>query len=62
MKNELTITYLEPDILAPSDFKGCWVARFREEGLTAYGNTIKMATDKLLLMLKSKRTMEATND
>ena len=55
---ELTIEYLEKDLLAPPDFNGCWVARFRDLGLTAYGRTIKMATDKLLLMLKAKKAKE----
>ena len=53
---KLTIEYLEKDVLSPADFNGCWVARFKTEGLTAYGKTIKLATDKLLLMLMSRRT------
>ena len=52
---KLTIEYLEKDLLAPPDFRGCWVARFETEGLTAYGKTIKFATDKLLRMLRYKR-------
>ena len=55
---KLTIEYLEKTWDSPSDFNGCWVARFRSEGLTAYAKTIKMATDKLLLMLEAKREME----
>ncbi len=56
---KLTIEYMEKDIIAPPDFVGCWVARFKDVGLTAHGKTIKMATDKLLDMLKDFR--EVTN-
>ena len=54
---KLTIEYLEKDLLAPPDFKGCWVARFETVGLTAHGNTIKMATDKLIDMLEYLRAI-----
>ncbi len=52
---ELTVGYMVKDELAPPDFNGCWVARFKDKGLTAYGNTIQMAIDKLLLMLKTEQ-------
>lgn len=51
---KLTLEYVETE-----DGKQCgWAARFKDEGLTAYGKTISQATDKLLLMLKTKRTLE----
>jgi hypothetical protein len=51
----LTIEYVETE-----DGVGGWAARFMDEGLTAYGKTINMAADKLILMLKTKRGLEAS--
>jgi len=55
---ELTLVYHEEMQRTPESPKGAWVARFRSEGLTAYGSSITEATDKLLDMLKTKRALE----
>jgi hypothetical protein len=62
MYSELTIAFIDyrNDPLKPTEAPDfCFVARFKEAGITAYGTTIQIATDKAVEMLKYKNSLQA---
>ena len=58
MTSELTLEFSPTDMTIEGEGlitkkSGCWIACFKKQGITAYGETINIATEKATRMLKT---------